>query len=885
LGDAAARAGLPLPDSREGSEALLAEASAAATLRSTLDFSRVRDVRAAMTRLEGGADLPGEDLAALGATLAAAAQLADALDAAGEAAGALSALAPRLRSPPPSLAAALSRCLSFPGGAVLDAASEELASVRATRRDVGRKLRALLAATGARLFAEKACDAPQVVSRRQRQCVPVRLGMSGLLPGCVVLDQSASGATLFVEPAEAVPLNNDATTLSGQQSVLEERVLAGLSAKARRASFRVADALDALTALDLACARAAHGRWCGGGTPRFTAPLRDAAAPPVSLRGARHPLLLAPSLPPPPLRWWEQEAADAAAAALALATPPPRPGASASASSSAPPPPLRPPPPVPVDWLIPPGAACVVVTGPNTGGKTASMKTLALACLLARAGGHPPTADAAAADIRLPWARRVLADLGDSQSLSEGLSTFSGHIARLGRILEALDAPCPARDAGCDGVALVLLDEPGGGTDPAEGAALACALLEKLAAPASGALTVATSHYEEAKRLGMAADADAGSSSDAAPYRFANAAVEFDAAALAPTYRLLWGVTGESYALEVAAALGLPAPLLAAATAAMAAAGGGGARGREARAGALAARLDAQLSEAETAAAAAASARAAAVAEASSLRARAAALLPGEASLSASAEADAAAALASARAAFGAVSSSDDPSAALTAALAAHTPPGWDVSVSAAGVGAARRLGAPEAPAWCPRVGSRVRVRRLGTRPAVVVSVSVAAAEVEVRLGLLVTRVPISEVEPATEGDASPSSSSAAAPSVRMPSPRVSRATARAADAAPASVAAGSAADASALIATPRADNTIDLRGMYVDDALAALDAALIARGRRSGASALFVVHGVGTGRVKAAVGEVLRAHPLVLRAEAAPQRDGGAGCTVVYLR
>jgi DNA mismatch repair protein MutS2 len=538
-----------------------------------------------------------------------------------------------------------------------------------------------------------------------------------------------------------------------------------------------------------------------------------------------------------------------------------------------------------VDWLIPAGATCVVVSGPNTGGKTASMKTLALACLLARAGGHPPAAPSASASeggVRVPWARRVLADLGDSQSLSEGLSTFSGHVARLGRILAALEAPCAARDAGCDGVALVLLDEPGGGTDPAEGAALACALLEKLAAPACGALTVATSHYEEAKRLGMAAAAGAAGADDgasAAPRRFANAAVEFDAAALAPTYRLLWGVTGESYALEVAAALGLPAPLLAAATAAMADAGG--ARGREARAGALAARLDAQLGEAEAGAAGAAAARAAAEAEAAALRARAAALLPGEASLAAAAEADAAAALAAARAAFGAVASSPDPSGALAAALAAHTPPGWQVSPSS---GVARRVGAPDAPAWAPRVGSRVRVRRLGTRPATVLALHAASAEVEVRLGLLLTRVPIDEVEPATDDDAD-AATSASSPAARMPSPRVSRASARASASAAAAPAAGSAADASALVAIARADNTLDLRGMYVHDALAALEGALVARGRRSGASALFVVHGVGTGRVKAAVAEALRAHPLVLRAEAAPQRDGGAGCTVAYLR
>jgi DNA mismatch repair protein MutS2 len=701
--------------------------------------------------------------------------------------------------------------------------------------------------------------------------------MSGLLPGCVVLDQSASGQTLFVEPLDAVPLNNACAALGAQQTALEAAVLAGLSAKARRCGAALRDALGALVAVDTALAMARHAAWAGGARVRFA----EAGDAPVTLRGARHPLLLAPALPPPPLRWWEEEAAADAAAAAALAAPPARARSTADAPlpADAPPLPLRPPPPVAVDWLVPPGAACVVISGPNTGGKTACMKTLALACLLARAGGSPPAASAS-----LPWARRVLADLGDSQSLQEGLSTFSGHVARLGRILRALRCEGTAVSPSCEGVALVLLDEPGGGTDPAEGAALACALLQRLAAPEAGALTVATSHYEEAKRL-----AQEGPTEVPSQRRFANAAVEFDAAALAPTYRLLWGVSGESYALEVAAALGLPAPLLAAAAASMAAAQAGaaavrGAPGGDARSGALAARLEAQRDEAEAAASVAAARRAAATADAAALAARAAALLPGEAALASAAEASALAAQAAARASFAAVAAALQPADALAAALTAHMPPGWELSGGAA-AGAVRRIGAPDAPLWVPRVGERVLVRRLGARPAVVIAAS--AAEVEVKLGMLVTRVPLAEVAPAGASDlaAAAAAAGAGSKSPRMPTPRVSRAAARDAAAAPATAAAGSAADAAALVASPRADNTVDVRGMYADAAVAAVEAAMGERGRRAGASALFVVHGVGTGRVKAAVAEMLKTHPLVLRAEPAQQRDGGAGCTVVFLR
>ncbi len=871
-GEAAARAGLPLGASVAESEAMLSASAAAAALGARLDFSGVRDVRAALARLRAGDNLPGDELAALGVTLKACTQLAAAL--AGAESATLAALAPALRAPPPDLAAALARCLSVPGGAVLDAASAELAAVRAQRRAASRELRSLLVATGARLLAERACDAAQVVSRRQRQCVPVRAGMSGLLPGCVVLDASASGATLFVEPREAVPLNNSLAALGQQQEALEEAVLAALSADARAALPALDAALAAVVAADLALARARHGAWAGGARPRFT----SADEAPVALRGARHPLLLARALPPPPLRWWELEAAAAAAEALARDAPPlppPRRGRGASdadAAPAAPQTPALPPPPVPVDWAVPPGCRCVVITGPNTGGKTACMKTLALACLLARAGGFPACGnggDGAQAPA-LPWARRVLADLGDAQSLQAGLSTFSGHVARLGRILRALDA-CAAPGPSCEGVALVLLDEPGGGTDPAEGAALACALLEALAQPHRGALAVATSHYDEAKQL-CARGAAAGSAADAGA--FVNAAVEFDAAALAPTYRLLWGVSGESYALEVATALGLPAPVLAAAAAALAGSGTGGGARREARGAALGARLREQLAEAQAAAAAAAEARRAAAAEAAALRERAAALLPGEEALAAGAEAEAEAAQAAARAALAACAAAPDPAAALAAAVATHLPAGWELAP-----GGARRVGAPEAPAWVPRPGARVLVERLGTRAATVVAAS--AAEVEVKLGLLVTRVPLSEVSPWRAG-----AEAAAAPKApRMPTPQVSRAAARAADAVPRAAAAGSAADAAALVAQQRPDNTVDVRGMYAHDAVAAVEAAMGAAGRRSGASALFIVHGVGTGRVKSAVLELLRSHALVLRAEPAQQRDGGAGCTIAYLR
>jgi DNA mismatch repair protein MutS2 len=830
----------------------------------------VRDVRAALAALDAAGDEPldGAALAALGSTLAAAAQLAASAQSAG---GSLASLAPALGAPPAALAAAVARSLSFPGGAVLDAASPVLAACRAERRDVGRELRALLTATAQRLLAERACEAAQVVSRRQRLCVPVRAGMTGLLPGGVVLDASASGATLFVEPAPAVALNNAAAALEAKEAAEQDAVLRALTAQARDAKHLIRDCADALTQLDLALARGRHGDWVGGAAPRFTRPA-DASTSPADMRGARHPLLLAPSLPPPPLRWWEEEAAAAAAAAAALALPPQRKGATAAADApeqvAA-----RAPPPVPVDWMVPPGCRCVVVSGPNTGGKTAGMKTLALACLLARAGGRPPATSAS-----LPWPRRVLCDLGDAQSLDAGLSTFSGHVARLTRIVKEVAPPQgDTTAAACDpdGASLVLLDEPGGGTDPVEGAALACALLTRMAAPGCGALAVATTHYEEVKAL-------AGDDT-----RFANAAVEFDAARLAPTYRLLWGAPGASYALDVATALGLPPSLLAAARAAEAAAGRRGAGGAPPpRDGAVAARLRTQLAEAEAAAATAAAQRAEAEAEAEALRARAAALLPGEEALLSTAQKKAEQARAAARAALSAAATAaaaeDGDAEAVAVAAAAHMPAGWSLAPGAAGVaGAVRREGAPAVRAWTPRPGDQVRVVRLGARPATVVSVT--HCDAEVRLGMLVSRVPIAEVLPLLPDSAA--AVTPGGPKRAMPTPRISRAEARVAEARAAVPSAAAADDASALVALPSAENTLDLRGMYAADAVAELESAVNARGRRAGASALFVVHGMGTGRVKAAVLDALKAHPLVMKVEQAPQRHGGLGCTIAYIR
>jgi len=363
-------------------------------------------------------------------------------------------------------------------GEVLDTASAELAAIRKRLRTAQDRVRDRLNAMLHSSDLAGVIGEAIVTVRAGRYVIPIRAEAKGRVKG-IVHDQSASGATLFVEPMSVVELNNTWTQATLDAAREEERILDELSRLVEGRADRLLASLGALARADLWLARARFGMQLDAVRPAVVA---DA----VELLSARHPLL-GPGAVPIDLRLGERF-----------------------------------------------GYRALVITGPNTGGKTVSLKTLGLLALMHQAGLRVPAAEGA----RLPVFGRVMADIGDEQSIAQSLSTFSSHLRNVVRFVEAAD----------DG-SLVLLDEVGAGTDPTEGSALAMAVVEALLA--SGTTVAATTHYAELKTFAQEHPL------------VTNASVAFDVKTLRPTYRLEIGLPGKSQAFAIAQRLGLPEPILA----------------------------------------------------------------------------------------------------------------------------------------------------------------------------------------------------------------------------------------------------------------------------------------------------------------------------------
>jgi DNA mismatch repair protein MutS2 len=383
---------------------------------------------------------------------------------------------------PPGLIEAISRVIDE-HGEVLDSASERLSEIRHSLRGAQDRLRSKLDRLVHDPKTGPMLQEPIVTQRDGRYVIPLRAEFKGRLKA-VVHDQSASGATLFVEPLAVVDLNNQVRELELAERDEIRRILADLSTEVGAGAEAIRRTVEALAEFDLALAKARYAEELRAEEPELLgiAPVPGRLHPGTTLRlrQARHPLL-------------DPQGA------------------------------------VPIDLVLDPETFALVLTGPNTGGKTVALKTAGLLALMAQCGLHLPTAP----DSSINLFDAVYADIGDEQSIEQSLSTFSGHIGAIVHILESAGPH-----------SLVLLDELGAGTDPEEGSALARAILATLVE--MRVTTLVATHYAELKAFAHNTPG------------VRNASVEFDLASLRPTYHLSIGLPGRSNALAIADRLGLP---------------------------------------------------------------------------------------------------------------------------------------------------------------------------------------------------------------------------------------------------------------------------------------------------------------------------------------
>jgi DNA mismatch repair protein MutS2 len=804
LGAIAARH-LPIPATQAESEELLEQTQAIyeleSSLSSGLSFEGIEDIGDSLERAALQGILSGVELLAIATTLAGMRRLNRTIDEHSDRPVLLDLIA-TVRTYP-ELEQEIHHSIDD-SGEVADRASPKLSGIRSQLKDVRNKIQQALQSILQR--QSSAIQQPLITQRGDRFVIPIKADRKDAIPG-IVHDTSSSGATLYVEPYAISSLGNQLRQYQRQEQIEAEAIRRALSERVAEVKPDLEQLLAVATTLDLATARARYSLWLEANPPRFIDPQENER---ITLRQLRHPLLV-----------WQQIHEQGAAV-------------------------------VPVNLLISPQIRVVTITGPNTGGKTVTLKTLGLAALMAKVGLFVPARE----PVELPWFEQILADIGDEQSLQQNLSTFSGHIRRISRIIEAIEEQGREgeRERGREGEQeqiapslphaltpsmLVLLDEVGAGTDPAEGSALAIALLKHLADGAG--LTVATTHYGELKALKYEDD------------RFENAAVEFDDVSLAPTYRILWGIPGRSNALSVARRLGLKSAVVDAAQGLI---GGTAEEIDQVISG-----LESQRREQET------KAREAALLlqqaeklheeverQASDLKAR-------ERELKQRQEQAVMEAIAQAKSEIAKVirQLQQGPMTAQDAQKA--TDALKEISD--------RRLPVTPPPqpkkGFQPEVGSRVRIPKLG-QTAEVLSAANDDGELTVRFGLMKMTVSLADVESLQgekavlkerEGERERGRAGKDRPLPPSPPPP--------------------------LTPTPAiqtSQNTVDIRGMRVADAESKLERAI---NQAANAGVLWIIHGKGTGRLREGVHELLQKHPQIKNFRLADRSDGGSGVTIAY--
>lgn len=631
-------------------------------------------------------------------------------------------------------------------------------SIQSLKADIERTLQSLLQEEGLGDVLQDRF----VTQRQDRYVLPIKSHAKRWDLG-IVHGTSASGQTVYIEPHQVVSLSNRLKVAEGELAREVRRLIAALSSLLGQHRGPILAAMDVATGIDLACARAQLAMDLSATRPRVGT---DGV---VKLVSARHPVLLLNGV-------------DVVANDLTLGAPQP----------------------------------ALVLTGPNTGGKTVALKTLALCCLLVRAGCFVPAEEGSRVDIF----DKVLADIGDTQTVQEGLSTFSGHVAVMRRMLDE------ARPG-----ALLLLDEIAVGTDPAQGAALARAVLERLVE--RGARLVTTTHYAELKALPAVDD------------RFAVAAVVHDGGV--PTYRLTPGLAGESHALVIAQGLGLAPSLVERARELM---------GQAARDLAQAlGQVDDVRAQLERERSQLRAEREALAAEQDALRIREARVSDREDQLQAKATGAFQARLLAAEKAIGQV---------VAELQRAPSHQGIDQArQTLAALGGLAPAPEPEPEVAEPaqvQVGDTVRVRSLSKTGKVE---SVGGGGAQVRVGAMLLSLPLTDLEPMSGGRRkAPKRKKMSLPRLPPPEPTKRRGLDDA-------------------VRLPH--NTLDLRGQRVEESLDAIESYLH-QAAADGRLEVFVLHGHGTGALKQAVRQALRKMPLVKTFQPASADQGGDAYTVVGL-
>ncbi|HVN55948.1 MAG TPA: endonuclease MutS2 [Anaerolineaceae bacterium] len=681
-----------------------------------------------------------------------------------------------LLPPPPGLVDAISRTISE-RGEVMDSASDKLAAIR---REIKVSYDRLMSKLERMINDPKTAPMLQeglITQRNGRYVVPLRAEFKGRVRS-IVHDQSASGATLFVEPIAVVDLNNQYREAQLAERDEERRILTELSRQVGEHARQLEEIVEALAQIDLAFAKAKYAEDLRASEPVLRAfrSLHGTKHPGsvIKLYNARHPLL------------------DPATV-------------------------------VPIDVYLDEDIYSLVITGPNTGGKTVTLKTVGLLALMAQSGMHIP----AQSGSELSVFDAIFADIGDEQSIEQSLSTFSGHITNIIHIL-----------ARAERHSLVLLDELGAGTDPQEGAALARAIL--LHIMDQGVTNLVATHYPELKTFAHATPG------------MVNASVEFDVQTLRPTYHLTIGLPGRSNALAIAERLGLPEDIIAAAR--------GSLSPEELRAEDLLNEIHHQRDQARRARAEAEQIQRDAEARRAELSMRLEKIEDERRQVLEKARAEAEEktaaleteleevrrALARARQPLEALKPAEEKVEELAEKV--QKP----VERKRSSV-AARQARGPL------RLGEKVRLRSLKMEGVVT---GLGQEEVEVQVGVLRVRTRLSDIQ---RGEEEPSETNP-----QQPAPQAARPAAPPAPVAPA-----------IFRASPGME--LDLRGQRAEDALDALDRHLESA-YLAGLPFVRIIHGKGTGRLRQVVHEALRDSPHVTSFEMGGENEGGDGVTVAKL-